>query len=371
MRVKTRVLKFIDFIIGKPLIYIISFILKDNKKECKDIKKILVIRPGGIGDATLLHPFIKELREIFRNKEIHLLAEKRNYGILTISPYIDKIFLYDKMGDMFRLLKEDYDIIIDTEQWHRLSAILSYVKRAPKRIGFATNDRVKLLTDHVGYSHTDYEVHSFFNLLRLIKDKEFSFNPDEPFIFISDDLKRWAESLLEGVKHNKIVAIFPGASIKERKWGADKFLLLAKRLANERINIVVVGGREEYRIGEMIEKSVNGLNFAGFLSLSKTSAIISQVDALVTGDSGIMHIAYGVGTPTVSLFGPGIKEKWGPKGKKHRVIFKELPCSPCTIFGYTPRCKKDIKCMDMISVDEVTENVMEVLYDSNSFRKCE
>ncbi|OGW02152.1 MAG: hypothetical protein A2Z59_03620 [Nitrospinae bacterium RIFCSPLOWO2_02_39_17] len=88
---------------------------------------------------------------------------------------------------------------------------------------------------------------------------------------------------------------------------------------------------------------------------------LPKVSLLVTGDSGIMHIACGLGTPTVSLFGPGIENKWAPKGKNHIIINKRLFCSPCTKFGYTPSCPRDAECMRLITVDEVEDAVLKLL----------
>jgi ADP-heptose:LPS heptosyltransferase len=63
----------------------------------------------------------------------------------------------------------------------------------------------------------------------------------------------------------------------------------------------------------------------------------------------------------LSLFGPGIQKKWAPRGQGHVVINKNLDCSPCTKFGYTPRCKKNAECMKRITVDEVVEKALELL----------
>jgi ADP-heptose:LPS heptosyltransferase len=74
-----------------------------------------------------------------------------------------------------------------------------------------------------------------------------------------------------------------------------------------------------------------------------------------------MHVAYGVGTPTVSLFGAGIQRKWAPAGGIHIAINKNVPCSPCTKFGYTPKCPYDVRCLSGITVEEVKESVVTLL----------
>ena len=83
-----------------------------------------------------------------------------------------------------------------------------------------------------------------------------------------------------------------------------------------------------------------GLILAGMTSLAETAAVIQKCALLVSGDSGVLHIAAGLGVPTVSIFGPGRVEKWAPQGEHHVVVTKRLTCSPCTMFGTTPPCLK-------------------------------
>jgi ADP-heptose:LPS heptosyltransferase len=148
------------------------------------------------------------------------------------------------------------------------------------------------------------------------------------------------------------VTIFPGASISERLWGADKYRQLAALLFSSGFIPVVVGGQSEKDTGDEIVAD-GGINFAGRTSLAGTACLVSRSRLLVSGDSGILHIGVGLGIPTVSLFGSGIAEKWGPYGENNDVINKELVCSPCTRFGYTPACPYHVRCMTQISVDEV------------------
>ncbi len=122
------------------------------------------------------------------------------------------------------------------------------------------------------------------------------------------------------------------------------------------VEIVVIGKK---RFNDLNGRGIK--NLTGKLNLFETTIELSKVNLLITGDSGIMHIAYGLGIPTVSLFGPGIEEKWAPKGKNHIIINKRLPCSPCTKFGYTPACPRDAECMKLITVDEVEEAVLKLL----------
>jgi lipopolysaccharide heptosyltransferase II len=323
------------------------------------VLRFLLIRPGGIGDAVLLVPAIRALRRTYPQAVLHVLAERRNASIFQMSPEVDNVLCYDRPRGLLSAFTGGYDVIIDSEQWHRLSVLVARLVPSLWKIGFATNDRRRLLTHGVAYSHDDYETESFF---RLLSPLHISW-PEEgesSFLQIPVAVQAQADEFLAGIKR-PFVTLFPGASIPERRWGLEKFAALARKLFAQGVSVVVVGGADDCAAGDVIVAGIGGLNLAGKTSLVESAAIVDQSSLLVSGDSGILHLGVGLGKSTVSLFGPGIAEKWAPRGERHRVINNKLPCSPCTKFGTTPKCPIDAKCMQDISVDEVFETVMALL----------
>jgi ADP-heptose:LPS heptosyltransferase len=328
-------------------------------------RRILLIRPGGIGDAVLLIPAILALKETFPRAKISLLAEKRNGAAFALCPAIDQLLLYDAPGGLFRALRGGFDLVIDTEQWHRLSAVVARLVRAPVSIGFATNERRRLFSHAIGYSHDDYEALSFFNLLAPL-GIEAPAAWELPFLSVPAPAAARAEALIAPLSGTRFVALFPGASIPERRWGAERFATVAERLARIGVPVVVVGGRDDVVEGELVARKGGGLNLAGVTTLAETAAVIARSALLLSGDSGVLHIAVGLGIPTMSLFGPGIEAKWGPKGAGDTVLNKRLPCSPCTRFGTTPSCPCQARCLSEIKVAEVAAAVEESLGRENA-----
>jgi ADP-heptose:LPS heptosyltransferase len=94
--------------------------------------RLLLIRPGGIGDAVLLAPVIRRLREAFPGARIEVLAEKRNSGAFALCPDIDQVLCYDRPRELWAALSSGYDVVIDSEQWHRLSALVARMIRSKK-----------------------------------------------------------------------------------------------------------------------------------------------------------------------------------------------------------------------------------------------
>ena len=354
--IQSKILKAFDALIGPVLVRVASLLVPVRRGEKSGINSILIIRPGGIGDAVLLLPVIRALKDKFPCVTIDILAEQRNGAVFFLTSHVRSVFLYNRLMELLKLLNYSYDVVIDTEQWHLLSSVVARLTRAPVLIGFATNERKKLMTHPVDYSHDEYEVDGFFHLfkpLQMHKPAEISI----PFLEVPDDAARRGGELLGDLNGRTFIVIFPGASISERRWGAEKFREVTERLHTMAVPIVVVGGKEDTADGDKIIFGLNGLNLAGKTTLAETAAVIEKAAVLVSGDSGILHIGVGLGKPTVSLFGPGIAKKWAPRGDNHIVINKYMSCSPCTKFGYTPKCPINAKCMSDITVDEVMQGI--------------
>jgi lipopolysaccharide heptosyltransferase II len=331
-----------------------------SQQSINPVNNILILRPGGIGDAVLLAPALQCLKNQYPRASITILAEQRNAGVFLLTPAVDKVLRYDRPTELIPALRSKPDLMIDTEQWHHLSALTGRLTGASVSIGYGTNDRGKLFHHAISYSHDDYELNSFFRLFTPLGIELPSLHK-KAFLTPPQAAKSKAEQLLNSMGNKPFVTIFPGASIAERSWGGDRFKELASRLSIEGLGIVVVGGKEDVHEGETIVNQINGLNLAGKTSLAETAAVIERSSLLISGDSGVLHIAVGLDKPTVSLFGPGIAKKWAPRGEKHIVLNKNLPCSPCTKFGYTPKCPQNAECMKSITVDEVVDAVKKLL----------
>ena len=324
------------------------------------LNAILVIRPGGIGDAVLLIPSLAALRKNFPAARITVLAEQRNASVFDLTNVVSEVLLYHKPADLFTALYGQYDAVVDTEQWHRLSAVVARLVRAPVSIGFGTNERRKMFSHVVAYSHSDHEMTSFFKLfepLRIDMPQQVKI----PFLNVPEQAASRREELLAPLSGAPYVVLFPGATVAEKRWPVEKFSELAFRLNSRGFPVVIIGGRGEVADAARIASDGNNLNLAGKTTLAETAAIIEHARVVITGDSGVMHLAYGLGRPSVSLFGPSNVQKWAPVGENHIVIQHNLFCSPCSRFGYTPRCPSNVRCMAGISVDEVAEALFRLL----------
>jgi len=347
----TLFLKNIDHWLGSLLIRILPH-PKNIRRPFSPAPNFLLIRPGGIGDAVLLIPTIQAIKSAFPDCHIEILAETRNGAIFALCSAVDRVYRYDHLGDFVSCFKKHYDCVIDTEQHHRLSAVTARFIRSNLRVGFSGNERVKMFSDYVEYSQDNYEAESFSNLLTPLGITPPDFF-STPFLQSPESAQQTAQFLLAPLASKSFVSIFPGASIKERQWGSDNFFQLTQLLNQKGLPIVVIGGKEDTSAGDAIIKGNKGINLAGQTTLVESIAIVEKSQLLISGDSGILHTGVGLNKATVSLFGPGIAPKWAPQGDKHIVINKHLSCSPCTKFGYTPKCPHNAACLQQITAKEV------------------
>jgi ADP-heptose:LPS heptosyltransferase len=345
-------LKILDALVGKVLCLLLPAPVRTDQ-EPRDVGKMLIIRPGGIGDAVLLIPVITELQRTFPGIVIHVLAEKRNSAVFQFCPPVRSVFHYDKPSELLTVIRGKYDAIIDAEQWHRLSAVVARLTRAQILIGFATNERKRLFTHPVPYSLLDDELVSFFHLLAPLKGGG-TIPARSPWITLPPECKDTAQPFLRPFQGRRFVALFPGGSISEKIWPVENFDQIARLLVKKGYSIIIVGSKQDAaRSGKIGIGLPQRLDLCGKLLLAETAATVKASSLLITGDSGLMHIASGLGVPVLALFGPGSEKKWGARGQKSRVISAPIECRPCSRFGYTPRCNIDAACMKQISVEEV------------------
>lgn len=183
----------------------------------------------------------------------------------------------------------------------------------------------------------------------------------------------WREKLCGGAG-NRLVGLFPGSNALSRRWPAERFSELGRRLAGDGARVVVLGGRSERSLTARVARDVPGAaDLGGRTDLEALAAVLALCDVLVTNDTGPMHLAGLVGTPTVSLWGPSSSAESLPPGARNTALSGEaLPCMPCKK-NECPRsgpgwvlddARKE--CMALISVDQVTSAARAALDDAET-----
>lgn len=333
--------------------------------------KIGLVRFSSLGDVILTTGIIRELKRKLGNADLTMITSSRYADIFKFDPYLDRtIALEGKRFKDFskligRLRSVKLDILVDL-QLNPRSLFTSATSGSRKKLRYSKSRWVRsmmvLRKDGRTCNHITTRYFKPFEKVGL------KWTDLRPQIWIDNATKRSVDRLIANGE-TRIVAVSPGAKRPTKRWLAEEYGRLCRLLVEtERVKVVVVGDAHDTEVAGKIEKIAGGdvIDLTGKTSLLQLASVLDRSSVLVTNDSGPMHMATAVNTPTVAIFGPTVPEfGFSPLGQSE-VIEKELPCRPCSLHG-SERCKKNgFKCMSLITAEEVLDVVSGVLNGQQS-----
>lgn len=325
-------------------------------------RKILVIKPGAIGDLLQMTPVLRGLRKAAPDSRIDLLLGSEGAAeIFRTSPSLDGTVVYDRSGrhrslrGLLSLWKElrakRYDLVLNFQRSNLRAWILASAA-FPCRVLVYRKERTR-------------RIHAVQNYLETLAPIGIPAD-DLALEFVADDeARRTAQALLH--EHcspgGPLIALNPGASHLVNRWPAARFAELTDLLTDRlRARIVIIGGTQDLELAnEIAEKSrVAPLILSGRTSIPVLAAVLERCSVLVSGDTGPMHLATAVRLPVVALFGAADPDRTGPIGARATVLrAREVPCVPCRKRSCdNPRY---LACMEAISAADVADAVAALL----------
>jgi lipopolysaccharide heptosyltransferase II len=238
------------------------------------------------------------------------------------------------------------------------AALVVRVGGVPERRGLDTGGRRLLLTDPVPQSAARGRHRTaLYHLLLTGEDPVAGLVPT---LAVPETLRaQWRERL--GRRRPFEIGLFPGGNAGSRRWFPERFAEVAARLARQGARVVVFGGPHERALTRTVAGAA-AVDAGGTTDLPLLAAALSECDILVTNDSGPLHLAAAVGTPTISLWGAGDPAETGVMATSSRMLRRpDLPCVPCvknecprTGPGYLlPEAERE--CLRLIDVKDVLE----------------
>ena len=332
-------------------------------------KRFLIIRLSSIGDILLTTPFIRSLRQKFSDAEIDYLVKDEHYELLEHNPYLDDIHLF-KAADGFSELRKwrrfirqnGYSEIFDLHRSFR-SIIMTgamrgvNVRRVNKRLlrrfllikfGINLYKKITPLPERYIETASDHGLGDDGKGLDLISN--------EPI------------DIFNGKKssHRYMIAMAPGAGYYTKRWPVEYFAKLGDNLIeNADAQIILVGSADDKQAADEIKRRMKNevKDLTGEYSIPEVAAIFKSVDAVITNDSGLMHVAVSQDVSLVSFFGSTTKELgFFPYNAHSKVLEVDgLKCRPCTHIG-RERCPLNhFKCMKEITPAAAYEAVIKQL----------
>ena len=254
------------------------------------------------------------------------------------------------------------------------TALTAWRAGIPERWGFRTDWRRPLLTRAieapVGLHQVEYYLH-LVTALGLVDPPPLPGR--QPHLAISEELRAIGVNELKGAGWDgtrPLVVLAPGAAYgSAKRWPPALFAELARALASDGIQSVMVGGRADLPVAREIEAALEGssalgtpldgnvvLNLMG-TDLPTLAGILSACRALVSNDSGAMHLGAALGVRVTAVFGPTDERLTRPAGDGHVVLTNPVWCRPCMM----RECPIDHRCMRGVGVDRVVGAVRQML----------
>ena len=348
-------------------------------------KRILIIRPDHLGDVLLSTPAIRAIKQKRPDISIHVLVGEWSANVLANYDEIDLVLTLPFPGfdrnppenapnpymqaissaQMLRKIGYSSAIIMRPDHWW--GAMLAFFAGIRERIGYDIGNVSPFLTTRLPYQHQ----HVVEQNLQLVKtwtgelpsdDITYSFPVDqEDTEYINTYLSDWH------IKPDQpIICIHPGSGTQTKLWDIQKWAKVADILTTQfSASIIYTGSSSEAPlINSIIDNMTeDAYAIAGSTNLGQLAALYKRAIAVLGSDSGPLHLAAAVDTPTITLFGPADPIEFAPWGhrRKHAILTSNIACRPCRILDWHDDKIEYHPCVRDITVGHVLDEARRVI----------
>lgn len=356
----------------------------------KAVREVLVLRLDRIGDVLMSLPALADLRRALPQARIRLAVGRWSEEIAIGAP-VDEVMVWSApwvgrrtegadslaalCGRALRLRREKLDLAIDLQgDWR--AGLLMWLTGARARVGYVNTGGEPFLSHVVPLDETVDWVEQNRRAVHVALGEQPRGRMADPLteaerVAASELLARFG--FADGRPR---VGVHPSGGRLVKQWPVARWGEVAARLQKEHgAHILITGSRADQALAAEVAALLpeRPLDLAGRLSVRETLAVIEQLDLYLSPDTGTMHMACAVGTPSVSVFGPSDPERYfsGPafepdseSAGRHRVVRADLWCSPCNLIRKPPApcCgPRPPECLDLVEVEQVLVEAHELL----------
>ncbi len=301
-----------------------------------DVQRLLIVKTSAIGDVIHALPVVQAIKDAAPGMVLDWVVRARSADVLRGNPAIDTLRVLPdkpKLADLLTLRREmhaaHYDMALDM-QGLALSGLVTFLSAAPVRMGWdrGREGNVLFLTHPVvpGKAPVRHEIDLLYGFAEALG--VYTAHPEfTPQPYLAAEGADKAKSWLEGLPRPR-VALNVGASRAYKRWPAQHWGEVALGLAGDGVGLVFIGDKSDAAVVAELTPTLPGGSFvdvSGQTSLRELASVLAACDLLVSGDSGPMHLAVAVGTPTVALFGATDPKRHGPYGRRNVVLHDPAP----------------------------------------------
>ncbi len=333
--------------------------------------KVLIVKIGSLGDVVVALPMISAVRSLDPKAHITWLCGQGVAPILKAVSDLDELLIVnerrlfvgtprERISELLRiwykLLGRRFDLVVSGNRDFRYQ-LLTLTALASRRRSFgARRGRPRFIAGR--YRGDEY--------VRLVTDLDGPRTRRFDFPQVRRELPARLALRLENMPR-PAVALAPGGAknfLRDdsvRRWPLESYVLLARRLLERGSSVVLTGASSDQWASSAFDH-LGVVNFIGETRVTDLLALYDQCEAVVTHDSGPLHVAVLAGTPLVALFGPTNPSEVVPPSRKIRALWtgNHLACSPCYDGKNYAPCEDNV-CMRSISVEAVLKVLDELL----------
>jgi heptosyltransferase II len=326
----------------------------------KDTSPILIVPYMWIGDFVRCHTVVTLLRQRFPGRPVDLLATTLCAPLADYMPGVHQSIVADlprgrlalsqQRALAARLKREGYGMALTMPRTWK-SALAPFLAGIGQRIGFAGEVRFVLLND---VRFGERKLPRMVDRCAMLALPRGATPPSEwplPELKVpASEIAAWR--IRRGLTDDRpIVALAPGAVGPSKRWTAEGYAALARQFAADGFAVWILGGPNETPLAAEIAGAGGAVDLTG-TDLRDAILALGAASVAISNDSGLLHVAAALGTPSIGIFGPTSPWHWAPLNPLAAVIEtkSELPCRPC----HKPVCRlTHHRCMRDIGADEV------------------
>jgi heptosyltransferase II len=339
------------------------------------MNRIIIFAPNWLGDAVMALPAISDIRRELPQAVIAVAAKPSIAPLFEMVTGVDEVVTIEnglsKKGSEGSARDEAAILLPNSFR----SALIARQAGIAERWGYRADWRGLLLTRAVG--RPSGPIHQIDYYQRLTSALGFPSGPNTPRLDAPTSARVAGTCALERAGwdgQEPFVVLAPGAAYGgAKRWPADRFAALARRLLELGFRAVLIGSSADVETGRSLESALENkvavLNLIGRTNLPALAGVLSMARALVSNDSGALHLGAALGLPVTAIFGPTDERRTGPRGVSIEdftsqssgpaaaTLTTQVWCRPCML----RECPIDHRCMRRISVDAVLEATKRML----------
>jgi heptosyltransferase-2 len=302
-------------------------------------RRILIVAPSWIGDTIMMQPLLMRLRARDPQAQLHVLAPAWSAPLLArmpevttsiTSPFFHGAFDWARRKTLGKRLAATgfAEAYVLPNSWK--SALVPFFARVPKRTGYTGEARYLLLNHRPRFDKITLP--RLVDRYAALAGEPMADPPQNPHLTSSPEQQQAARAAL-GLPQNVAPFIFcPGAEYgPAKRWPARHFAALAEKISSHSTPVWLVGGSKDDTIGTEIAQLSGGAaqNLCGRTDLAQAIDLIAGARAVVSNDSGLMHIAAALDRPLAALYGSSSPAYTPPLSPRAKIVALTLSCSPC------------------------------------------